>query len=632
MAIEKMKLVNIIGPLKDFERVVMNYVINREIHVENLFDVIGKDNKKTMKPFDVTNEYADAMRLINQTSAALGLETENIPSGSYNMPIDEVTEFWTDLSTKLGVIKEQTAALKEKISENNAIISQLENMKDSDVTLKELFSFKNIKIRFGKMPKEAFSKLETYISGYSTYFMKFSESRDYVYGAYFAPKVLREKIDSIFSSLYFQRLRIPESCQGLPSDEIKRLTAQNEESEKAIEKLNVEISKIVHNEYEKISYSYRSVKYHFEANEVKKLSGWLKHTFAIAGWVPEGYLADYQKLFEQEKNITLVVEEPDIVPTIKPPTKLKNPAVFRPFQSFVEMYGLPSYNEIDPTALFAITYTLMFGMMYGDLGHGFILAIVGLLLSKKKNFLGPILVCCSVSSMIFGAVFSSIFGYENLFWHGLWEPMKEMMPTLIATVVLGALVITAVMIMNIANGIKQKNPERVLFDPNGLAGIVFYWAVIIVALSALNLLPIKISAVIVVVFVAVPFLLMFLKEPLGRLLERRKDWLPEDKGGFILETFFESFELLLSYVTNTVSFIRVGAFALNHAGMMQVVFTLSRLFGGSGSIFVIIIGNIIVLALEGLLVAIQVLRLQFYEMFSRYYEGDGRPFKKIGGF
>ena len=631
MAIEKMKLVNIIGPLKDYERVVMNYVIGREIHVENLFDVIGKNSKKSMKPFEASNDYADTMRLINQTASMLSLSPDDIPSGDYGMPLSEATEYWTEINGRVNEIKEKISLLNENTAENNALISQLDSMKDADISLKELFSFKNIKIRFGKMPKDAFSKLENYISDYSIYFIKFSESRDFVYGAYFAPKVQREKIDSIFSSLYFQRLIIPDSCMGVPADEIKRLTEQNAKNAEEAEKLNVEISKIVHNDYEKICYSYRSVKYLYDANEVKKLSGWLKHTFSIAGWVPESSLEDYGRLFENEKNITLVVEDPDIVPNLKPPTKLKNWAIFRPFQSFIEMYGLPSYNEIDPTALFAITYTLMFGMMYGDLGHGFVLAIIGMIMARKKNFLGPILVGCGICSMIFGTVFSSIFGYENLFWHGLWEPMKEMMPTLIATVVFGAVIITVVMVVNIANGIKQKDPERVLFDPNGLAGIIFYWSVIIVALSVLNFLPLKVSAVIVVVFVAVPFLLMFFKEPLGRLLEGRKDWMPEDKGGFILETFFESFELLLSYVTNTVSFIRVGAFALNHAGMMQVVFTLARLSGGSDNIPVIIIGNIIVLALEGLLVAIQVLRLQFYEMFSRYYEGDGRPFKRIGG-
>ena len=191
MAIEKMKLVNIIGPLKDYERVVMNYVIGREIHVENLFDVIGKNSKKSMKPFEASNDYADTMRLINQTASMLSLSPDDIPSGDYGMPLSEATEYWTEINGKVNEIKGKISFLNENTAENNALISQLYSMKDADISLKELFSFKNIKIRFGKMPKDAFSKLENYISDYSIYFIKFSESRDFVYGAYFAPKVQR---------------------------------------------------------------------------------------------------------------------------------------------------------------------------------------------------------------------------------------------------------------------------------------------------------------------------------------------------------------------------------------------------------------------------------------------------------
>ena len=365
--------------------------------------------------------------------------------------------------------------------------------------------------------------------------------------------------------------------------------------------------------------------------EVKRLAGRSENVFSVAGWVPQSGFEEYLKLFDKEENVTILVEEAEKVEEIKPPTKLKNNKLFRPFQDFVEMYGLPSYNEVDPTMLFAITYTIIFGMMYGDVGHGFVLGLVGIIMARKKNFLGPILVRCGISAMIFGVIFSSVFGYEDKFWHALWSPMHLKMPTLIASVGVGLIVITIVMIVNIANGIKQKNAERVLFDPNGIAGLVFYWGAIIIVLSVLGFLPIKVSAVLVVLFIAVPLVLMFLKEPLGKLLEGRKDWMPKEKGGFIMETFFEMFELMLSYVTNTVSFIRIGAFALNHAGMMAVVFTLARLSGGSDNIIVVILGNILVLGLEGLLVAIQVLRLQFYEMFSRYYEGDGKPFEKIGG-
>ena len=119
---------------------------------------------------------------------------------------------------------------------------------------------------------------------------------------------------------------------------------------------------------------------------------------------------------------------------------------------------------------------------------------------------------------------------------------------------------------------------------------------------------------------------MFAKEPLGKICRGEKELFPEGVGGFVVENFFEMFEVLLSFVTNTMSFLRVGAFVLVHAGMMVVVFTLSNMVGGAGSVIVIIVGNIFVAAMEGLIVGIQVLRLEFYEVFSRFFDGEGRPF------
>lgn len=113
------------------------------------------------------------------------------------------------------------------------------------------------------------------------------------------------------------------------------------------------------------------------------------------------------------------------------------------------------------------------------------------------------------------------------------------------------------------------------------------------------------------------------------MLQGKKDWMPKNFGEFFLESFFELFEIVLSYATNTISFVRLGAFALGHASMMSVVFILAGMTSGTGSIITHILGNILVIGLEGLIVGIQALRLEFYEMFSRYYTGDGRPFNSV---
>ena len=134
----------------------------------------------------------------------------------------------------------------------------------------------------------------------------------------------------------------------------------------------------------------------------------------------------------------------------------------------------------------------------------------------------------------------------------------------------------------------------------------------------------------ILLLIVLPLILMFLREPLGKLVARDPDWKPEDSiGDFILQNFFELFETLLSYLSNTMSFLRVGAFVLVHAGMMMAVFALADLFGPFGYTVTVVIGNGLVMVMEATLVAIQVMRLEFYEMFSRYYIGDGQVFTPL---
>ena len=182
------------------------------------------------------------------------------------------------------------------------------------------------------------------------------------------------------------------------------------------------------------------------------------------------------------------------------------------------------------------------------------------------------------------------------------------------------------MIFNIMNSLKAKDTEKVWFDTNSVAGLVFYGsAVIVIALFMTgHKLP---GGIVLCIMFILPLLVMFLKEPLTNLVEKKPAAFEGGVGMFIVQGFFEMFEVLLSYFSNTLSFVRIGAYAVSHAAMMQVVMTLAGAEnGGSANIVVVIIGNIIVMAMEGLVVGIQVLRLEYYEMFGRFYEGSGREF------
>jgi len=375
--------------------------------------------------------------------------------------------------------------------------------------------------------------------------------------------------------------------------------------------------------------------------DVRKLAAFTKAKnetfFILCGWMVGNEANQLKKELESDPSIFCTLEENPDRRVMIPPTRLKNPALIRPFEMFIRMYGLPNYQEFDPTLFVAITYSVIFGAMFGDVGQGLVLLIGGLLLYfLKKMNLAAIIAGCGFFSTIFGFLYGSIFGFEDLI-PALWLRPAEAMTQLpfigtlntvfVVTIALGMGLILLTMVFHIINAVKAKKLGEALFDTNGVAGLVFYGAVVLVVVLFMtgNTLP---AAVALVILFVLPLLVIACKEPLTALLEKKKHEEESGVGMFIVQAFFELFEVCLSYFSNTLSFVRIGAFAVSHAAMMQVVMMLAGAENGAAPNWaIVIIGNLVVMGMEGLIVGIQVLRLQYYEFFSRFYKGDGREFK-----
>ncbi|MFV0395111.1 MAG: V-type ATP synthase subunit I, partial [Coprobacillaceae bacterium] len=350
---------------------------------------------------------------------------------------------------------------------------------------------------------------------------------------------------------------------------------------------------------------------------------------AIYGFVPKKESKAFKTSLEEVEGVRVDVKPSNSDARLTPPTKLVNGWFSKPFRMFVTMYGVPNYNDIDPTLFVAISYTLLFGIMFGDVGQGILLSIIGYIAYKYKGMqLGLVGTRLGISSAIFGVVFGSVFGNEHILTP-LFHTMDSdnTMLLLGATVALGISLIIISMCFNIFLNIRQKNVVEALISNNGIAGLVFYIAVLGSVIDMLLGIG-YVNIFYILGLMIIPILLIFLKEPITHKVQG-KPMFPHGFGSFFIEGFFELFEVVLSFISNTLSFLRVGGFVFSHAGMMLVVYTLAEMVGGGGYWIVLVIGNIFVMCLEGLVVGIQVLRLEFYEMFSRYYLGNGKPFKSI---
>jgi V/A-type H+-transporting ATPase subunit I len=356
----------------------------------------------------------------------------------------------------------------------------------------------------------------------------------------------------------------------------------------------------------------------------------------LVGWMPKKEAKKLRVLTKDDPRITVLDEDPrESAKFLKTPTKLRNIPLFRPFEEFVKMYGTPSYEEIDPTPILSIFYILFFGLMFGDVGHGICIALIGLLFTalKKGGFLAKILTPIGLSATFFGFMYGTFFGFEGTngiispIWFTPMESAGSMNKILIITIIIGMLTVITSMVINIANGIKQKSVRKIIFSQNGIAGLVLYTS-ILYGIYEYVMVPGDMKYFSVIVWLAIISLLaIFLQEPLFSLIRKisKKRGNGSEEHASIVEAIFEVIEVMLSLVTNTISFARIGAFTLSHAGIMSAIIMFMRTFPRLAPI-IAIIGNIFVIGFEGLIVGIQTLRLGYYEMFSRFYSGDGVEF------
>ena len=453
------------------------------------------------------------------------------------------------------------------------------------------------------------------------------DDKENIWGMYLTTRDTSAENDKVFATIGFKRVRLPSNAIGLPSESIKELTIEAEQLKKKYEvakQCYYNYAAEVLSELEECDEYLSMLAKAFEIK--KKLLIITDDNWVFYGWVNTSL---YKKLQDELHTIGVEVNEQSINADDigEPPVVLKNLKIFRPFEQFVEMYGLPSYKEFDPTPFVAITYSLFFGMMFGDVGQGAVLILAGLVAKRfLKIKLGSIISIVGVFSVVFGFIFGSIFGDEHII--NVFRTMENVTTVLITAVGIGFVMITICSLINIVNGIRQRNIEKYLFSPNGIAGLLFYWSLLLTIFDMLKFVNTGIPQSVIKTVLVISLLMIFAREPLSKLIEGKKDWLPEHIGETFIENFFELFEILLSYITNTISFIRIGAFALSHTSMMAVVFLIANQQTGAGRWAVIIGGNILVMGLEGLVVCIQVLRLEFYELFSRFYEGNGRPVKE----
>lgn len=295
-------------------------------------------------------------------------------------------------------------------------------------------------------------------------------------------------------------------------------------------------------------------------------------------------------------------------PGLQPPLLLHNPWWARPYEAFCRLLGMPERNAADPSALVALVFPLIFGYMFGDLGQGLVLAVAGLVAGTRWP-LAKVFVPAGLSAAGFGLVFGSVFSLQGIvpaLWH---DPLEHPLPVLVLPLFGGASLLLAGLALA---GVEAHWRGQFATWLRGEGGAM----VLYVALLA---------------GVAVPAGLGPSPLFLGLAAFAAALALALWQGGgaaAVLASFAESFENAFQLTINTISFVRVGAFAIGHAGLSAALELLAEAAGeGVAAIAVVVVGNAVILTLEVLVVSIQTTRLLLFEFFTRFFLGSGRAFR-----
>jgi V/A-type H+/Na+-transporting ATPase subunit I len=534
---------------------------------------------------------------------------------------------------------DQLTEERKRLEQLESTLRQLEPVADIKLDISTLRSSHYLYSTLGVMPAANVGRLQTSLARVPHVFLTLRDDPKNPVVWLAGTQANTDILERAARSAYLNPLSLPQSYQGTPEEIIKLLNREVETGKQKI----AELKTVLMQQAETYKVQLLGLLWEIHASRLIADAivrfGRLRHTYVIVGWVPSDELEDLMPRIKSASKESLI----ETFPTNRRgenqnvPVALQNSKFLRPFQMLVTTYARPRYGELDPTWLIALTFPLLFGAMFGDVGHGILLAGFGVLISSQKvkalsslASLGGLITICGLAATVFGFLYGSFFGFEDVI-HALWlVPSKEPLPILAVAVGAGVVLLTIGFLIGIFNYFVSRNWGRLFFGNNGIAGFVLYWSLIGLVAAALGRIPLS-PVIFAVLAVAASLAIMF-SEVLIHLVEGERPLIEGGLGTYAIQAPMEWFEAVISFLSNSLSYVRIGAFAIAHGVLSSVFFILAALVSpshGVGYWIVVAIGTVFIVLFEGLIVGIQTMRLEYYEFFSKFFTGGGMRFEPL---
>ncbi|MBD5404869.1 MAG: ATPase [Treponema sp.] len=527
------------------------------------------------------------------------------------------------------------------------------------VSYSELEHLSFLSIRIGKIPAENINALKESL-GSEAVIISLGNDTSRIMAV--SSKKGRFSLDTELKRFGFVNMEIPHDFKGIPEDALTSLRLKRDDAQRTLAVLEEEKRNFAETHEASLKRLLASFSVAYQVFDIKNSLESTALVYRLVGWIPSDEVSVFMSELDQMTEGRIAIREylPMEVPSVisgkeQVPVKLKHGKFVSSFERLIFSYGSPFYGTIDPTPFVAVFFTVLFGIMFGDCGQGLVFLLVGILMAAKKikvggwNKFAPIFMAIGCSSAVMGLITGEFFTNETLLKpFALWvtglfgtprAPILKVMPSASpnsikivfgifgVTIAIGFIINTVGLIINIINKILQKKWGSALFGKIGLAGALFFWYVVA---FAIRIAAFKHSPTLCdwIVIGGTLFFAAF-GEPFERLLDGKRPILENGMGAMVIGGIVELIEVVSTYLSNSISFVRVGAFALAHAVLGFIISMMAEKCGMIGGIFVLIAGNAIVIVLEGMIVAIQVIRLQYYEFFSKFFSETGSEFRPL---
>lgn len=589
-----------------------------------------------------TSSYGALERRILNVMQTLGIEVGSPPSVDRATMVDvgTISTQVEQIEQAVQTVSRQLATELKKLEVLESYLRQMEPVAGIDADITALRHPRYLFSILGTIPVANVERLETSLARMPYVLLPLRQDNREMVVLLAGARNNADVLERAARSAYLNPLNLPEAYEGTPPQIIQALHKDISASRQRIGELQSELAKLrdIHRQPIQILL--------WEARTSRLLAdaithfGRLRYTYLVVGWVPSSRVEELKQRLKKISSNIIVETNPTRRSTAPQdvPVALRNPGLVGAFQLLTTTYAQPRYQEIDPTVLMTVTFPLLFGAMFGDLGQGIILALGGILISTRKvkslrslASLGPIVTACGVVAAVFGVLYGSFFGFEDVI-QPLWmRPLSNILTILMIAIGAGIVLLSVGFVLNMINAIIARDLGRFLFDHNGLAGFVLYWSLLLLAASiAIKGFPIP--TVVFVVTAVVSAVAVMFSEVLRHLVEGHRPLIEGGAGTYVVQAAVEIFETLISFLSNSLSYVRVGAFAVAHGGLSAVIFILAALASpghGVGYWIVVVLGNLFIIGFEGLIVSIQTMRLEYYEFFSKFFSGGGARYRPL---